>query len=85
MTMMPLRHYLREPAVSALMLEVTARLQFPGVVFRPVTASTPEVEIALLSRKDETSRVVLALRDAIVQGSKGAFVPCEMLAVARNT
>jgi hypothetical protein len=43
------------------------------------------VEIALLARKDETSRVVLALRDAIVQGCDGAFVPCEMLAVAGNT
>ena len=67
------------------MLEVTARLQFPGVVFRPVTPSTPEVEIALLGRCDKTSRVVLALRDAIVRGSPGAFVPCELLALSGNT
>lgn len=68
----------------ALMLEVTERLNYPGVVFRPVLPSTPEVDIALLCRKQETSRVVLALRDAIVEGTQGAFEVCRQ-AVASNT
>jgi len=57
----------------ALMVEVTARLNFPGVVFRPVSPSPPEVKIALLSRRGESSRTVLALKRALTECGTGAF------------
>jgi DNA-binding transcriptional LysR family regulator len=59
----------------ALMIESTSRLNFPGVVFRPVTPSPPEVKIGLLSRRDETSRTVLALKEILTESSASAF--CE--------